>query len=82
MRNDWIGNDYILSCVLRILIRVYAHFICKRQGWDFLCFDDYVRCYIVIIYIRIVCGTVWTVIHTLKHWITLANFMEVIYYAY
>lgn len=54
MRNDWINNDYILSCVLLILIRVYAHFICKRQGWDFLCFDDDVRRYIVILYIRIV----------------------------
>lgn len=81
MRNDWIGNDYILSCVLRILIRVYAHFICKRQGRDFLCFDDGVRRYIVILCIRIVCGTAWMIIYTLK-WITLADSMEVIYYAY
>lgn len=73
-----LSDDHIRVFVLRILIRMHADFIYKRQRRDFLYFDGDVLLNILILGIWIIYGDSWEVIYILKYWIMLAVFFAVI----
>ncbi len=70
--DDWLNNDHIRACVLRILIRLHAISIRKRQRRDVLYFACGVLLNDLILCIRIVYGAILEVIYILKYWIMLA----------